>query len=55
MKKDPIVEEVRAARDAHAAKLNYDLHAIAQDARRHQKASGRRILSPGSRRRAKQR
>ncbi len=31
MKKDPIVEEVRQIRDAHAAKFNYDLKAICKD------------------------
>jgi hypothetical protein len=31
MKKDPIVEEVRQARNAHAAKFNYDLKAICKD------------------------
>ena len=31
MKKDPIVEEVRQIRDAHAAKFNYDLKAICND------------------------
>jgi len=28
MKKDPIVEEIRKIRQAHAAKFNYDLKAI---------------------------
>ena len=27
MKKDPIVEEIRKIREAHAAKFNYDLKA----------------------------
>ena len=31
MWEDPIVEEVRKARDAHAAKFNYDLQAIYRD------------------------
>lgn len=42
--KDPIVEEVRAARDEYAVKLKYNLHAIAEDARRHQRKSGRQII-----------
>ena len=29
--KDPIVEEVRKIRDAHAAKFQFDLHAICED------------------------
>lgn len=32
--KDPIVEEVRAARQAYAAKFNFDLKAIAADLRK---------------------
>ena len=31
MKPDPIVEEVRKVREAHAAKFNYDLSAICAD------------------------
>jgi hypothetical protein len=31
---DPIVAEVRAIRDAYAAKFNYDLKAIAADLKR---------------------
>ena len=31
MKKDPIVEEVRKIREAHASKFNYDLKRICQD------------------------
>jgi hypothetical protein len=42
--KDPIVEEVRAAREAHAAKFGYDLQAILEDARRHQRLSGHRVI-----------
>lgn len=42
--KDPIVEEVRTARDEYAAKLKYNLHTIAEDARRHQRKSGRQII-----------
>ena len=41
MLKNPIVEEVRAARDAHAKKFNYDLKKIVQDLRRQEKAAGR--------------
>jgi hypothetical protein len=42
--KDPIIDEVRAARDEYAAKFNYNLHRIAEDARRHQRRSGRPIV-----------
>ena len=33
---DPIVEEVRRIRDAHAAKFNYDIDAIVADASKRQ-------------------
>ena len=33
---DPIVEEVRAVRTAHAQKFNYDLKAIAADLKKQQ-------------------
>ena len=37
---DPIVEEVRRARDAHAALFNYDLDAIFADIKARQETSG---------------
>ena len=37
---DPIVEEVRRIRDAHAARFNYDLDAIFQDIKESEKKSG---------------
>lgn len=37
---DPIVEEVRQVRDAHAARFNYDLDAIFQDIKEREKKSG---------------
>ncbi len=43
--KDPIVEEVRRARDAHAKQFNYDLDAICADLRKHEKASGQPTVS----------
>jgi predicted nucleic acid-binding protein len=42
--KDPIVEEVRKYRQAHAAKFNYDVDAIARDIREREKASKRRFV-----------
>ncbi len=45
MKTDPIVAEVRRARDVLAAKFNYDLPAIARDARKRQKQSKRKVVS----------
>ncbi len=38
---DPIVEEVRRVRDAHAAMFNYDLDAIYADIKARQESSGR--------------
>ncbi len=37
---DPIVEEVRRARDAYAARFNYDLRAIYHDLKEQEKRSG---------------
>ena len=43
--KDPIVEEIRKIRDAHAAKFQFDLHAICEDLRRQERESGREYVS----------
>ena len=45
MSQDPIVEEVRAYRDAYARQFNYDVHAICADLRAQQRRSGRKIVS----------
>ncbi len=45
MPTDPIVDEVRQIRDAHSAKFNYDVAAIARDARRRQIATKRKVVS----------
>jgi hypothetical protein len=37
---DPIVDEVRRVRDAHAARFNYNLDAIFQDIKKREKQSG---------------
>jgi hypothetical protein len=37
---DPIVDEVRKVRDAHAASFNYDLHAIYLDIKKREKERG---------------
>ncbi len=42
--KDPIVEEVRKHRDAHARKFNYDLDAICADLMAKQEKSGHRLV-----------
>jgi hypothetical protein len=46
---DPIIEELRRYRQAIAAKFNYDIDAIADDAQRRQKTSGHRLLQPPKR------
>lgn len=42
---DPIVEEVRRIRDAHAARFNYDLDAIFADIKEQERKSGRVFVS----------
>ena len=37
---DPIVDEVRRIREAHAARFNYDLDAIFRDIKEREKKSG---------------
>ena len=41
---DPIVEEVRKARDAYAKQFNYDLDAIYRDLKDKERQSGRRVI-----------
>ncbi|MDA3927292.1 MAG: hypothetical protein PF904_21690 [Kiritimatiellae bacterium] len=43
--KDPIVEEVRAARMAHTKKFNYDLSEICADLRRIESKSGHELVN----------
>lgn len=47
---DPIVEEVRRVREAHAARFNYDLDAIFQDIKEQEKKSGHKFVAGASRR-----
>jgi len=42
--RDPIVEEVRKVREAHAARFNNDLDAICEDIRKHEELSGRTFI-----------
>jgi hypothetical protein len=42
---DPIVDEVRRVRDAHAAKFNYDLDAIYEDIKEQERKSGLTFVS----------
>jgi hypothetical protein len=45
MREDPIVEEIRKFRDVRAAKFGYNLRAIAEDARKREQESGRKVVS----------
>jgi hypothetical protein len=45
MWEDPIVDEVRKVRQAHAARFNYDLQAIYADLKEQEKNSGRVFVS----------
>jgi len=45
MKKDPIVEEIRKVREAHAAKFNYNLKAICADLKKKEKDCGHPVVS----------
>ncbi|GJD21051.1 hypothetical protein RIVM261_060070 [Rivularia sp. IAM M-261] len=45
MKEDPIIEEIRQVREAHAAKFNYDLWAIYKDIKEYEKTSKRTYVS----------
>jgi len=45
MFEDPIVDEVRKARDEYARQFNYDLDAICRDLREKQKKSNRKVVS----------
>lgn len=46
---DPIVDEVRRVRDAHAAMFNFDLDAIFRDIKEQEKMSGLKFVSYPSR------
>ena len=45
MIRDPIVEEVRKAREEYAKRFNYDLDAMIDDLERRQRESGRETVS----------
>jgi len=42
---DPIVEEIRAIREAYAARFNYDLQAIYRDLKAQERQSGWQTVS----------
>ena len=43
--RDPIVEEIREVRQQQAARLNYDVRAIVEDARKRQNEGNRKVVS----------
>ena len=45
MRNDPIVNEIRRIRQEHTDKFHGDLHAICEDLRRREQASGRKYVS----------
>ena len=47
---DPVIAEVRAVRDEHAARFGYDVKAIFRDIRAAQEASGRNYVRYPARR-----
>ena len=48
MRSDPIVEEIRKYRQAHAKKFNYNLEAIVADLRRQETEAGSFRITGGS-------
>lgn len=50
MERDPIIEEIHAVREAFAKDHNYDLAAMVATLRRHQRESGREVVSLAPRR-----
>ena len=45
MRRDPIVEEIRKIREEHAARFNYNVRAIVEDARRRQQEGTHQVVS----------
>lgn len=45
MIEDPIIAELRQTRDEHAARFNYDVHAICEDYRRMQREQNLKVVS----------
>jgi hypothetical protein len=46
MTRDSVVHEVRAAREAYAARFGFDLTAIGRDLQARERTSGRVVLAP---------
>lgn len=44
MNEDAIIEEIRQIRSEYAKKFDYDIHAMVEDAKRHQHDDGRNMV-----------
>jgi len=51
MIEDPIVSEIRKYRKAHAAEHGHDLRRIAESLQKRERESGRKVVSPGPKKR----
>jgi hypothetical protein len=47
---DPILQEVRRIKEAHAARFNYDIRAMVKSLQEDEKKSGHKVVSPPRRR-----
>jgi hypothetical protein len=45
MERDPIIEEVRRAREEYVASFNYDLDAVVRDLKEREGKSGHKVVS----------
>lgn len=45
MPEDAVIEEVRRIKEAHAAKFNYDVHAMAKALREKQRQGNHKVVS----------
>ncbi len=45
MERDPIIEEIRRAREEYVASFNYDLNAIVRDLKEREGKSGHKVVS----------
>jgi hypothetical protein len=50
--RDPVVEEMRRIKEAHAARFNYDIRAMGKSLQEAEKRSGRKVVSYARKRRA---
>jgi len=53
MREDPIVDEVRKRREETAKRFDFDVRAIAEDARKREQSSGHPLVTPEPREPAK--